>query len=147
MTTLSDSLLKPETRPQLIRDCAQVLDQEVASKGGISGLAIKASYKIVKSLKPGMVTELIDGLIDDMVGNLEPLWADFQKTGGPSFEAFAVSQRGPVADALLKVTDDRAAKSSHGTLKGAYGKLRPTGKKNVEDAVPRLSAMVAKHMK
>jgi hypothetical protein len=145
---LAEMLLKPEVRPNLVRDCAQVVDEEVSSKSGLSGLAIKAAYKIVKGIKPTIISESVDGMIDDMVGNLEGFWAEYEQSGkAQPFDQYAGARRGVVADALLKVSDDRAAKTRHQTLKGAYEKLRPTGKKNVEEAVPRVAALVGRYAK
>lgn len=148
MGKLADTLLAPAVRPNLVRDCATLVDEEVGSKSGISGLAIKAAYKVVKSVKPGIIHDSVDGMIDDMIKNLEPFWDGYEAGGkAQPFEQYAGANRGTVADALLKVSDDRAAKTSHGTLKSAYEKLRPTGKKNVEEAVPRVAALVARYMK
>ena len=50
-----------------------------------------------------------------------------------------------IADALLTISDERAARSTNGTLKKTYEKLRPTGKKHVEAAVPRVGRLIAKY--
>lgn len=148
MGKLADTLLAPAVRPNLVRDCATLVDEEVGSKSGISGLAIKAAYKVVKSIKPGIIHDSVDGMIDDMIKNLEPFWDQYESSAkNLPFEQHASANRGTVADALLKVSDDRAAKTSHGTLKSAYEKLRPTGKKNVEEAVPRVAALVGRYAK
>lgn len=148
MGKLADNLLKPEVRPSLVRDCALVVDEEVASKGGLSGIAIKTTYKIVKSIKPTMISESIDGMLNDMINNLEGFWGQYEASGKKEpFESFSSARRGEVADALLKVSDDRAKTTRHQTLKSAYEKLRPTGKKNVEEAVPRVAALVGRYMK
>ena len=47
-----------------------------------------------------------------------------------------LASKSRVADALLGVTDRRAAKSSHRTLRKAYEKLRPIAKGHVEEAIP-----------
>ena len=148
MGKLSDTLLTPEVRPNLVRECAQVVDEEVASKGGLSGMAIKAAYKVVKGIKPTVISESVDGMLDDMVKNLEGLWEQYEASGKKDpFASFASARKSEVADALLKVSDDRAKTTRHQTLKSAYERLRPTGKKNVEEAVPRVSALVGRYMK
>jgi hypothetical protein len=145
---LADTLLKPETRPNLIRDCEVMIDEEVGSKGGLSGMAIKAGYATVKAFKAGIIHESVEGMIDDMVKNLEPLWDEYEKTGkSGSLETYLSARSGQVADALLKISDDRAARTHHQTLKKVYEKLRPTGKKNVEQAVPRISGVVGRYMR
>jgi hypothetical protein len=145
---LSETLLAPAVRPNLVRDCATLVDEEVGAKSGLSGLAIKAAYKVVKGFKPGVIRESVDGMLDDMIKNLDTFWDGYEASGkSQPFEPYASASRGVVADALLKVSDDRAAKTTHGTLKSAYEKLRPTGKKNVEEAVPRVASLVARYMK
>ena len=50
-----------------------------------------------------------------------------------------------VADALLGITDDRANRTRHTTLRSAYQQLRPQGKKNVEEAVAGIARLIDKH--
>ena len=57
-----------------------------------------------------------------------------------------MSSRAPeVADALLAISDERAQRAKNQSLRKAYEKLRPTGKKHVEAAVPRVGRLVAKY--
>lgn len=144
MPTLTDMLLVPGNRPKVIADCVQLINEEVDAKGGLTGLAVKGAYALVKAVKPGFVTEAVDHMLDDFVKRLEPFWADAQAKNepiGPLMNARA-SQ---VADALLAISDERAARSTNPTLKKAYEKLRPTGKKHVEQAVPRVGRLVQKY--
>jgi len=144
MPTLTDMLLVPGNRPKVIADCVQLINEEVDSKGGFTGLAVKGAYAVVKAINPRFVTEAVDHMLDDFVKRLEPFWADAQAKNepiGPLMNARAPQ----VADALLAISDERAARSTNPTLKKAYEKLRPTGKKHVEAAVPRIGRLVAKY--
>ncbi|HEX4404587.1 MAG TPA: hypothetical protein VH560_07155, partial [Polyangia bacterium] len=142
--TLTDILLVPGTRPKVITDCVQVINEEVDSKGGLTGLAVKGAYALVKAVKPGFVTEAVDHMLDDFVKRLEPFWADAQAKNEPV--GALLSARAPqVADALLAISDERAARSTNPNLKKAYEKLRPTGKKHVEQAVPRVGRLIGKY--
>jgi len=144
MPTLTDMLLVPGNRPKVIADCVQLINEEVDAKGGLTGLAVKGAYALVKAVKPGFVTEAVDHMLDDFVKRLEPFWADAQAKNepvGPLMNARAPQ----VADALLAISDERAARSSNPTLKKAYEKLRPTGKKHVEQAVPRVGRLIQKY--
>jgi hypothetical protein len=144
MPTLTDILLVPGTRPKVITDCVQVINEEVDSKGGLTGLAVKGAYALVKAVKPGFVTEAVDHMLDDFVKRLEPFWADAQAKNEPV--GALLSARAPqVADALLAISDERAARSTNPNLKKAYEKLRPTGKKHVEQAVPRVGRLIGKY--
>src|SRR5207249_1186620 len=63
--TLTTRLLSDKSkRPRLLSDCERLIDDEVKSKGGLSGLAIKGAYKIVCAIKPGLIREAMDGLLD-----------------------------------------------------------------------------------
>ena len=146
MKTLKDLLLAEGKRPTVLDDCTKLIDEEVDSKGGLSGMGIKMAFKTVKMLKPGMIRESVDYLLDDFVEKLEPYFADYQNqavAGG--IEKFVVGKAGPIAETLLGITDARAARSKTKVIKGAYEKLRPEGKRQVEAAMPRVGRMLAKH--
>jgi hypothetical protein len=144
MPTLADSLTHPSKRSTVIQDLVQLVDREVAKKGGLSGMGIKTAYMLVKAVKPSFVRDAIDGMLDECVQKLEPLYAEAAQAGG-SVSARLNARAGAVADALLSVSDARAEHTSHGSVKKAYAKLRPTAKRNVEEAVPGLVALVEKH--
>ena len=144
MPNLNEILLVPGNRPKVVADCVKLIEEEVDSKGGLTGLAVKGAFAIVKAVKPGFVAEAVDHMLNDFVARLDPYWAEAQTKNepiGPLLNARA----GQVADSLLTISDDRAAKSTNGTLKKAYEKLRPTGKKHVEAAIPRIGRLIAKY--
>jgi hypothetical protein len=144
MPTLTEILLVPGNRPKVITDCVQLINEEVDSKGGLTGLAIKGAYALVKAVKPGFVTEAVDHMLDDFVKRLEPFWADAQTKNEPV--GALMNARAPqVADALLAISDERAQRAKNHNIKKAYDKLRPTGKKHVEAAVPRVGRLIAKY--
>ena len=143
MPTLKETIADPTKRKEIIADCVTKIDQEVADKGGLSGLAVKASYKIVKGIKPGFIPETVDSLLDDFCKNLQPI-ADEAGRKGVSISKYFVDNRGSVADALLTITDERAQRSKRGVVRGAYEKLRGTAKRHVEEAVPRIGRMIEK---
>ena len=84
MSTLADILLTETTRPVLIRDCVDLVDGEVRSKSGVSGFAIKAAYKTVKAVKPGIIKDVVKVLVDDFVTQLEPTYESFNQGGSSS---------------------------------------------------------------
>jgi hypothetical protein len=144
MPTLKEILLVPGNRPKVIADCVKVIEEEVDSKTGLTGLAVKGAFAVVKAVKPGFVPEAVDHMIDDFVGRLEPFWSDAQSRNEP-IGALMNGRASEVADALLAISDERAARARNPTLKKAYEKLRPAGKKHVEAAVPRIGRLVAKY--
>jgi hypothetical protein len=143
MSTLKEVLASPTARPQVIADCERVIEEEVDSKGLI-GLPIKAAYKIVKAIKPGFVSEVIDHMLDDFAERLDPLYQAAVSRNEP-VTAYFNARPGEVAEALLSITDQRAQRAKNQTLKSAYERLRPSAKKHVEAAVPRIARLVAKY--
>lgn len=148
--TLTGRLLADRSkRPAILSDCERLIQDEVDSKGGLSGMGIKAAYKIVCAVKPGIIRESMDGLLDDFVKRLEPFYAQHRDMNGgdpKQFGDFLAKRPSEVADALLGITDDRARRAKNTTLKGAYDKLRPQAKKHVEEAIPRVGRTLGAHL-
>jgi hypothetical protein len=145
MPTLNELLGTPPKRPQVVDDCCQVLDAEVADKSGLTGVAIKGAYGVVKGIKPGFVREVVDGLLDDFLRALDPLYQEAVKLGVPA-GSHLVTHKDRMAEALLAVTDSRAQRAERMMIKKAYDKLRPVAKKQVEAAAPRLCQLLDRHV-
>jgi len=144
MSDLSEALTSEAKKAVVVDDCLALIDAEVAEKGGISGLAIKAGYAAVKGVKPGFIKQAVNDLLPDFAQALEPLYQE-AKSGNRPVAEFFNANTGRVADALLAITDGKASRSKSGVVKGTYDKLRGSAKKNVEAAVPRLGKMIEKH--
>lgn len=143
--TLKEILLDSSRRPAVVSDFEGLVDAEVSDKGGVSGAVVKTGFAAVKKIKPGIIPAAVDTLLDDFTGALEPFYGDYKAKGGNDFGAYLVSRGDEASDALLSVTDSRAEKSSRDSIKKVYSKLRPNGKKNVEEALPRLGQLIDKH--
>lgn len=146
MPALKDILLTDSTRPNLIGDCVALIDREVDGKSGLSGVAVKGAYALVKKVKPGIIQEAVDRLLNDFVAHLEPFFAQFQEKGGGTFASFLEGKAAEVANALLGVTDTRIQGTKHKSIQKAYEKLRPTGEKHVQAAVPGVGRVVQKYL-
>lgn len=144
MPSLREQLGSGEKRSQVIDDGVKVLDQEVADKGGLSGIAIKGAYKIVQGVRPGIIREAVSNLLDDFLDAMDPI---YQEAAGKKQPAGAYLRQNStrVASALLAVTDKRAARVDSQVIKKTYEKLRPTAEKQVEAAAPRLSQLLERH--
>jgi hypothetical protein len=143
--TLKEILLDSSRRPAVVTDLESLVDEEVAEKGGVSGAVVKTGFAAVKKLKPGIIPAAVEGLLDDFTLALEPFYVDYKSNGGNDFGAYLAGRSDEASDALLGVTDARAESSSRDTIKKVYSKLRPNGKKNVEEALPRLGQLIDKH--
>jgi hypothetical protein len=144
MPTLTEVLTSDAKKVAVIDDCCVVIDDEVRDKGGVSGLVIKAGYAAVKGIKPGFIKQVVTDLLPEFASALDPLYQEaLQQDKRPGEHLKGNTSR--AADALLAITDGRAAKSKSGVVKGTYEKLRPMAKKNVEAAIPRVGRLIDKH--
>lgn len=150
---MSDSLVEllltdRSKRPALIDDCIQFIDDEVKRKKGLSGVALKGAYKIVQKIRPGIVRDAMDGLLDEFVERLNPLFQEHVEGGAEAntFDACLSQNADRAADLLLGVTDERAARTDNKTLKNAYQKLRGQAKKYVADAMPGAGRVFVRHV-
>ncbi|MDZ4697189.1 MAG: hypothetical protein SGI86_18780 [Deltaproteobacteria bacterium] len=144
MPSLNEILTRPGTRQKVVADSERVIEEEVSSKG-LTGFPIKAAYKIVKAIKPGFVPEVLDGLLEDFASALDPMFQEAQAANKP-VDQFMQANAGRAAEALLGITDARAARAKNAAVKTTYEKLRGMAKKQVEAAVPRTSKMIAKYV-
>jgi len=140
MPTLVDKLTAPEVRPKVVTACVDLVDREVSAKGGLSGMALKAGYKVIKAIKPGFVPQVVESLLPDFAAAMEPMHDREGAAGADSFARYLEGHRDEVADALLSVTDARAQRAKNATIKKTYERLRGSARDNVSAAVPNLVA-------
>ena len=137
----------PDTRPLVIADCVTLIDQQIKLKKGLSGVAVKTAYGLVKVLKLRMIEKSVDSLLNDFTERLQIFYHHYQEEGSTSsLEQYLGARAGEVAESLLQVTDQRANRSSNKTVIKAYNKLRPKGKEHVEIAVPELGKLLDKYV-
>jgi hypothetical protein len=144
MPTLKDVLTSDTKKAAVIDDCCLLIDDEVRDKGGVSGLVIKASYAAVKGIKPGFIKQVVTDLLPEFAAALDPLYQESVEQK-KRVSDHLVTNGSRAADALLAITDGKAAQSKSGLVKGTYEKLRPAAKKNVQSAIPRVGRMIDKH--
>jgi len=143
--TLQEILLTPDTKPQVTADCMTLIKHEVSAKSGISGTAVKLAYKTVNAFASGYLQSMVESLLPDMIAKLEPYWADFSASGASGFGDYLVKRGDEVSDALLSVTDERAAASDRPTILKAYRSVRGGAAKHVTAALPAVGALVQKY--
>jgi hypothetical protein len=145
MATLEEILLTPENKPHVLDDCLTLIDQEVKSKSGISGTAVKIAYKTANTFASGYLRGMVELLAPDMIIELEPFWADFTASGAGDFGDYLVKHGDEVSEALLSVTDRRAETSTRPTILKAYKTVRGGASKHVTAALPALGTLVQKY--
>lgn len=139
---LVDTIGKPPHRPQVVADCVELIDVQVKQKGFL----IKGAYATIKAIKKQFVPEVVDALLDDWLGKIQPHYDKWDAAKPSSLADYLVSRSHDVADDLLKVTDERADKSSHATAKKMYMRMRDSAKRDVIQAIPDLAKLLEKHL-
>lgn len=143
--TLHEILLAPGNRQQVVADCNALIEHEVAEKSGVSGTALKLAYKTANTFAPGHVRHIIGTLLPGMADHLQPFWADFNASGGSDFGDYLTKRGDEVAEAMLAVTDARAAASGRPVIVKAYRSVRGGAAKHIQAALPQLGDMVLKY--
>ena len=138
--TLVEQLGK-DRRPTVIEDCVQLIDAQVKQKGFV----IKSAYATIKAIKKKFVPEVVDSLLDDWLGKVQPHYDKWAATKPSTLSDFLVARGDDVAEDLLSVTDARAENTTHTTAKKMYLKMRDGAKKNVVEAMPDLAKLIEKH--
>jgi hypothetical protein len=141
--SLQEALKDESKKGQIIQDAIKLVDEEVASKSGISGFAVKKGYDAVKAVKPGFIPEVLNKLLPEFAAKIEPIWDEGKQKGQAA--PFFQKEKSRVADALLSVTDAKIDGAKSSIVRSTYGMLRGSAKKNVEEAVPRLTKLLEKY--
>ena len=140
---LSDQLLNPNKKAEVVHDFSTLLDEEVASKSGINALAIKEAYGALSGIKPGYIGYAVEQLLPGLCTALDPIWSESVQKGDPV--THFVASRSPAADAILSVTDARMKSVRNGVALGHYKQLRGSAKGYVEEGIPGLAKLLEKH--
>lgn len=140
---LPDLLQDDTTRTSLITACTDLIDAQVATTGGMGGMALKTTYGLVKGVGPGYVPGAVGRLLPEMLTALDPIWSEGLQSGDPA--DFLCQHSTRTADSLLSVTDSRIANTNNGLVKTSYQRLRQSVKGDVEAAVPGLAQILANH--
>ena len=146
MPTLVERIAVPPQRTLVVEDCVALIDAQVKHKSGLSGMAIKGAYATIKTIKRGFVTGVVEALLDDWLGKLQPYHERWSATGTGTFADYVIARSDDVAEDLLAVTDERAKTTSHTTAKKGYERMRGSAKKNVIEAIPELARLIEKHL-
>ena len=146
MGVLAEALKDDGRRKAIVDDGIKVIDAEVASKRGFSGLAVKAAFKAVKAIRPGVIGMALDHLLPDFAPEIDPFYDEWKASGLGTLEQFFTTNDVRIANALLSVTDRRSKNAQNKAMKKAYDKLRPQGIEHTRVAMPRLAGLIGRHV-
>lgn len=141
-TSLVERLGVDPVRPKVVEDCVALIDAQVKTRG----MMVRASYATIKTIKRRFVPEVVNALLDDWFGKLQPHYDRWASGGSGTFAEFLIARSDDVAEDLLTVTDVRAEKTSHTTARKMYLRMRPSAKTNVVEAMPELAKLIERHL-
>jgi hypothetical protein len=144
-SNLLDLLAVEGNLQKITADAQALVEQELATKSGVSAAAVKVAYKAVTSFAPGYYASTVEIMVPSMLEQLQPYWTDFQVAGGGSFGDYLAKRPAEVTESLLKVTDDMAAESERAAVVKAYKTVRGGAGKHIEASLPAVGGLVEKY--
>ena len=148
MGVVKDRLLDEAVRDEVISDCVKLINSEVASKKGVSGMMIKGGYKAFQKFKPSIVNDAVEALLESFTEVLDGVYEDYlDENSKTPFDAWASRKKPAIANSMLGITDSIIQNSDKPAIKKMYGGMRKIAQKNVEEAVPGISRLVMKYVK
>jgi hypothetical protein len=140
--SLVERLGKEPIRSKVVDECVDLVEAQVKTKG----FMLKSAYATIKAVKKRFVPEVVDALLDEWLGKMQPHYDKWELAKTGTFSEYIIARSDEVAEDLLSVTDDRAARTSHGTAKKMYARMRDTAKKNVVEAIPDLARLIERRL-
>ncbi len=140
--SLVERLGKEPIRSKVVDECVDLVEAQVKTKG----FMLKSAYATIKAVKKRFVPEVVDALLDEWLGKMQPHYDKWDATKAGTFSDYVITRSDDVAEDLLSVTDERAARTSHGTAKKMYARMRDTAKKNVVEAIPDLARLIERRL-
>ncbi len=140
---LTDKINSKSARTSLAVDCSQLIDEHVSAKTGISGMALKTAYKVIKGLGSDYIPAAISRLLPETLNALNPIWIEGIQYGDPV--AYLAQHSDRTADIILSTTDARIVNNGGGLVGTSYKQLRKSIKRDVVEAVPGLAKIIEKH--
>ncbi|MEL7333727.1 MAG: hypothetical protein AAFN12_15880, partial [Cyanobacteria bacterium J06560_2] len=138
--TLTSKIQDVAVKEAIAADCAQLIDRQVSAKSGLSGMALKAAYGVVKGIGANYVPGAIKRLLPETCAAIEPMWAEGVAKGDPV--VYMGDNRDRAADLILGATDARIERTGNSLISGTYKKLRKSVKSDVVAAVPEVAQIL-----
>lgn len=137
-------LADPVKRAAVVRDVERIVDEEVASRPGLQGVALRAGYAAFRRLRPGIVRVALDRLLPLFAPVIDRHWETAVASGDP--EGWFEREAGTIADGLLGVTDAVSHRITNSLALGLYRSLRGQARPHVAAGVLRIPSLLRKHL-
>ncbi len=94
---LVETLGKEPVRPKVVEETVELIDVQVKTKGFL----IKGAYSTIKAIKKRFVPEVVDTLLDDWLGKLQPHYDKWETAKSTTFSDYLIARSDDVAEDLL----------------------------------------------
>jgi hypothetical protein len=141
---IGDQLLNTDNKDLVVQDCCDMIDAQLASKSGLSGMALKTAFAALKGIKPNYIRDVVELLLPSCFVAIDPLWQQGTEEGDPV--GYLTANSAQTADVLLSVTDEKVKNIQRQIVKGIYQKFRNSASKHVEEAVPDFAQIIGKYL-
>lgn len=143
--SLSEILLAADRRERVNAGFVTLIEDFVADRGGLKGMAYRAGMAMIQKARPGILQRGVDKLLPLYLQALDPLYQEFAKAGGSDFAAYLQKHSKRAAEALIAVADQRITRASDSAQK-YYGKFRGGADEEVRNLLPGLSKLIQKNL-
>ncbi len=132
-TRLRTLIASPDAVEQVACEAVQAVGAAVKAIRGLRGLAVRAGFDTICKVRPGFLERQVEDLLPQWCDQLDPFWAAGEQCGDAV--EYLHEHRYAVSDALLEVSDERAASATDQTARAVYARLRPNASSRVADHI------------
>ena len=147
-TTLRELLWEDESgRLLIMEEYCRLIDTEVRARRGLRGATLRAGYRAVQRVQPGIIGYVIGKFAADWLDALEPFHRHAHEKAGLTHDVPSAlvevlhTEEEAAAEALLSVTDQRIKKARI-PVQIAYSSLRSEAANNVLAAMPAFAKLL-----
>jgi hypothetical protein len=145
MKKLADILLTSEQSADVVAAVVQLIESQVASRGGLKGVGLRTGLGMAKAIRPDILPKAVQRLLPEFAAALDPLYQQWAATGTPDFGAFLRLHPAEAGASLLAVADTRVRQASS-AVQTIYGRLRGSAETEVQSALPALSDLLQRFL-
>ncbi|HSW14525.1 MAG TPA: hypothetical protein VLI06_16880 [Solimonas sp.] len=146
MKSLSDILLAPGNKEAAIGDLAHLLESTMASRGGLTGMAMKTGLSMLKAAKPDVMQRGATRMLPEFASALQPLFERFQASGGKDFAAFLAQNSTEATRIIAQAADHLMSTSQNATAKSLFARFRGGAEKDIAAMVPQVGKLFQKYL-
>lgn len=145
MSELREKLLSEPTHGQLTAACVDLVEDHIRQRRGWKGTAMRAGLALLNSVRDDAVRLGVERLLPEFVDTLAPHYRRWLREHDEPFSEYLLANADQVADALVRVADQRVASSGNAGVRTAYQALRRFAHDEVGNTLPRVGHLIEQH--